>query len=298
VSLVSGFRTGSELPTPARVVFDGHLRASTGFHASMEGHATWLTNYRTAMSVVDIASKAAGTVARWWIPVTIGTIALAAYVLGWGALMVPCTMLLVGAVVSLHRANRDLQEQMKAHKLVETDLRFQAFHDPLTGLANRALFTDRLEHALARRRRTGEEVGLLLIDLDDFKAVNDSRGHDAGDELLEEVSRRLVRCIRATDTAARFGGDEFLILVEQWHRPDELERMARRVLDEFVAAIPLGGRHVAITASIGVAEAVGTTDTSPDLLRRADEAMYAAKAGGKARAVLLAGGSLDAFSPG
>jgi diguanylate cyclase len=248
------------------------------------------------MSLVDIGSKATGMVARAWIPMTIGTIALAAYVLGWGALLVACTPLLVGAVMSLHRTNRDLEEQMEAHKLVEVDLRFQAFHDPLTGLANRALFTDRLEHALARRRRTGEEVGLLLIDLDDFKAVNDSRGHDAGDELLEEVSRLLARCIRATDTAARFGGDEFVILVEQWHRPDELERMARRVLDEFVGGVPVGGRRVSITASIGVADAVGTTDSSADLLRRADEAMYAAKAGGKGRAVVIAGDSLDAFS--
>jgi diguanylate cyclase len=265
-------------------------------HHLMEGRATELTNYRTGMRVVDIGSKATGAVARVRIPVMAGTVALVAYVLGWGALLVPCTALLVGAVLSSHRANRDLEAQMEAHRLVEVDLRFQAFHDPLTGLANRALFTDRLEHALARRRRTGEEVGLLLIDLDDFKAVNDSRGHDAGDELLEEVSRRLARCIRATDTAVRFGGDEFVILVEQWHRPDELERMACRVLDEFVAGIPLGGRHVSITASIGVAEVVGTIDTPADLLRRADEAMYAAKAGGKGRAVVIVGAPLDAFS--
>jgi diguanylate cyclase len=248
------------------------------------------------MSMFDIGSQATGTGARVWLPVTVGTIALIAHVLGWGALLVPCTALSVGAVVSLLRANRDLESQMEAHKLVEVALRFQAFHDPLTGLANRALFTDRLEHALARRRRTGEEVGLLLIDLDDFKAVNDSHGHDAGDELLEEVSRRLVRCIRATDTAVRLGGDEFVILVEQWHRSDELERMAHRVLEEFDGGIPLGGRHVSITASIGVARAMGTTDTSADLLRQADEAMYAAKAGGKGRAVVIIGGSLDAFS--
>ncbi len=159
----------------------------------------------------------------------------------------------------------------------------QALHDVLTGLANRALFADRLEHALALHARDVRPVSLLLIDLDDFKAVNDTLGHPAGDELLVRVSERLLGAVRASDTVARLGGDEFAILIED----DDPLRVADRVRVELEQPIPLGGRQIPVSTSIGLAglEAGSLPKSGTDLLRRADIAMYHAKRSGKGRLV-------------
>jgi diguanylate cyclase (GGDEF)-like protein len=156
----------------------------------------------------------------------------------------------------------------------------QAFHDPLTGLANRALFVDRLAQARTRAAAVGDSVGVLFADLDGFKTVNDSLGHAAGDQLLIIVGQRLASVVGPTDTVARFGGDEFAILIEDVRQPIEIARMARLALDTLERAVEVEGRELFITASIGIA--VGLED-SEDLLRNADLAMYEAKGQGKGR---------------
>jgi diguanylate cyclase (GGDEF)-like protein/PAS domain S-box-containing protein len=169
-------------------------------------------------------------------------------------------------------------------KDLEDQLRHQALHDPLTGLANRVLFVDRLSHALVRRRQAAG-LAVLFVDLDDFKAINDTLGHAAGDELLRLVAERLAGVLRAEDTACRLGGDEFAFLLEEADRA-RAEQVARRILAAFASPFQLGDREATLTASIGVAtrdtlvegDAVQTAD---EMLRDADTAMYVAKARGK-----------------
>ncbi|MDX6664366.1 MAG: hypothetical protein QOG68_572, partial [Solirubrobacteraceae bacterium] len=156
----------------------------------------------------------------------------------------------------------------------------QALHDALTGLPNRALFLDRLEHALARAVRGGNEVAVLFLDLDRFKTVNDSLGHAAGDELLCIVARRIATCMRAADTAARLGGDEFAVLLEDLVSTTEAVRVAERIIESLKEPIEIAGREVYVGASIGIATG---NHGAPDLLRHADVAMYRAKALGKGR---------------
>ena len=174
-----------------------------------------------------------------------------------------------GIVVNL----RDVSER----KAFEEQLTRQALHDSLTGLPNRSLFLDRAGHALARRG--APPVTVLFLDLDDFKTVNDSLGHTAGDALLVEVAARLAQCLRPSDTAARFGGDEFSILVED--AIDEPEVIAARILERIHEPFLLDGTEVTVRATIGIAAALPGGSTAADLLRDADAAMYAAKAEGK-----------------
>ncbi len=171
---------------------------------------------------------------------------------------------------------RDVSERRR----LEEQLTHQAFHDPLTGLANRALFRDRVSHALALAQRRGSPVTVLFLDLDDFKKVNDSLGHGEGDRLLIAVAERFLACARSADTVARLGGDEFAILIEGAEGRDGLpDRLAAAMSHPF----SLSGNQVRATASIGVASA-SPDDRADDLLRNADMAMYAAKRHGKGRA--------------
>ena len=171
---------------------------------------------------------------------------------------------------------RDVSERRR----LEEQLTHQAFHDPLTGLANRALFRDRVSHALALAQRRGSPVTVVFLDLDDFKKVNDSLGHGEGDRLLIAVAERFLACARSADTVARLGGDEFAILIEGAEGGDGLpERLAAAMSHPF----SLSGNQVRATASIGVA-AASPGDRADDLLRNADMAMYAAKRHGKGRA--------------
>ncbi len=169
-------------------------------------------------------------------------------------------------------------------KQLEVQLQHEALHDPLTGLANRALFADRVNHALSRRGRQRREPAVLFLDLDDFKVVNDSLGHLAGDELLTAVAERLRESLRPQDTAARLGGDEFGILLDET-TPEAVEKVARRVLDSLRRPFALAERQVFVQASIGIAMGSARRDgvTAEELLRNADAAMYTAKARGKAR---------------
>jgi diguanylate cyclase (GGDEF)-like protein/PAS domain S-box-containing protein len=174
---------------------------------------------------------------------------------------------------------RDISER----KVLEEQLAHQAFHDSLTKLANRALLRDRTEHALARAARRGRPLAVMLLDLDGFKAVNDTLGHEAGDELLVTVATRLLECVRPTDTAARLGGDEFAVLIEDLASPGDYAVVAQRVLDSLQAPFHLHGKDVFVRGSIGIAMCGAGENTSDELLRNADVAMYMAKAEGKNR---------------
>jgi diguanylate cyclase (GGDEF)-like protein/PAS domain S-box-containing protein len=186
------------------------------------------------------------------------------------------------AVKGLALNLRDVTER----KALEDQLRQLAFHDPLTLLANRSLFRNRVEHALALSRRTQERLAVLMIDLDNFKNVNDSQGHEAGDRLLQTAAQRLVKCTRAADTVARLGGDEFAVLLEGVTTVEQAERIAASVTDAFRAPITIDGNDMLVTASIGVAFSAPGDDTE-NVLRNADIAMYNAKSSGKGRHVVF-----------
>jgi diguanylate cyclase (GGDEF)-like protein/PAS domain S-box-containing protein len=181
---------------------------------------------------------------------------------------------------------RDTHER----RLLEERLSYQAFHDPLTGLANRALLTDRLAHALAGARRGGSATALLLLDLDNFKNANDSFGHAAGDQVLVEVGRRIASCVRDSDTAARLGGDEFAVLVEDAangpRAMEVAERLSRLLREPFVVS----GKELFLGASIGIAVGRAPGESAGDLFRNADVAMYAAKRRGRDRFVVFESG--------
>ncbi|SNS01686.1 PAS domain S-box-containing protein/diguanylate cyclase (GGDEF) domain-containing protein [Humidesulfovibrio mexicanus] len=175
-------------------------------------------------------------------------------------------------------------EDITLRKEAEGRLLHQAFHDPLTGLPNRLLFLDHLRMAMDRaRRRADFRFAVLYMDLDRFKIINDSLGHDIGDKLLRHVSGALVACARSTDTVARFGGDEFAILLEDLTAPRDAIRFSRRVLDELARPLELDGREVTTSGSLGIVLHTGAYERPEALLRDADTAMYHAKAQGKSR---------------
>jgi diguanylate cyclase (GGDEF)-like protein/PAS domain S-box-containing protein len=176
---------------------------------------------------------------------------------------------------------RDISER----KLLEQQLKYQAFHDPLTGLANRMLFLDRVAHALVRSRRRGMEcnpLAVLFLDLDNFKTVNDSLGHIAGDRLLVSASVRIVACVRTSDTVARLGGDEFAVLLEDATGDGSAVEVADRITTAMREPFTVEGKEVFVTTSVGIAMG-GETGPASELLRNADMAMYTAKAHGKGR---------------
>jgi diguanylate cyclase (GGDEF)-like protein/PAS domain S-box-containing protein len=177
--------------------------------------------------------------------------------------------------------SRDITER----KALEDQLTHQAFHDPLTGLANRALFHDRVEHALARSRRKDQPLAVLFLDLDNFKTVNDSLGHTAGDQLLVGIAGRLSACLRAGDTVARLGGDEFAVLLEDLASEDDAAEVAQHIDVALRTPFHLEGKDVLITASIGIAHRGVNSEEATEVLRNADVAMYTAKERGKGRHV-------------
>ncbi|HEX8755899.1 MAG TPA: EAL domain-containing protein [Steroidobacteraceae bacterium] len=175
---------------------------------------------------------------------------------------------------------RDISER----KVLEEKLRQLAFHDPLTLLANRNLFRDRVQHALTRAQRGGNCAAVMFLDIDNFKNINDSLGHDAGDRLLQAVAQRIIQTSRSCDTVARLGGDEFGVLLEGLGTAAAAELVADALIESLGAPFSLDGRDVRVTASIGVAFSAADA-TAQELLSNADLAMYHAKSAGKNRHV-------------
>jgi diguanylate cyclase (GGDEF)-like protein len=174
-----------------------------------------------------------------------------------------------------------LEQAVLQLSVLQEQLHHQAYHDPLTSLANRTLFTDKVRETLAT---TQGEVAVLFIDLDDFKTVNDSLGHAAGDELLVSVASRLRACLRPEDVVARLGGDEFAVMVEDSRDAEEsATRVARRIMDAFVMPLSVGAESVSVYVSVGIAIAEVQDKTAEELIRDADVAMYKAKTSGKGR---------------
>ena len=176
---------------------------------------------------------------------------------------------------------RDVTER----RALEEQLAHQAFHDSLTGLANRALFSERITHAIDRGTRRRNLFAVLFIDLDDFKTVNDSLGHAAGDELLVAVAERIRSAIRPEDTCARLGGDEFAVMIESIADHHGAITVARRILDAMAEPLVIEGSHVTVQGSVGIAIDAGG-QTATELMRSADLAMYRAKSEGKGRYAL------------
>lgn len=165
----------------------------------------------------------------------------------------------------------------------EQTIRFLAFHDALTGLPNRLLLIDRLEHAIERARRRGQSLAVLYADLDGFKSVNDQHGHAAGDELLKQVSARMTRALRQCDTIARVGGDEFIVILEEIHGTRAAHAMAEQLIRAIQVPMPLDESTVQVGCSIGIAAYPADGQTANDLIERADAAMYSAKTAGRNR---------------
>jgi diguanylate cyclase (GGDEF)-like protein/PAS domain S-box-containing protein len=205
----------------------------------------------------------------------------AAFEMAWGGRSFACNVEPLRTPAGEIDGALGLAVDITERKILETQLTHRAFHDSLTGLANRALFRDRVTHALSRIGR-GKHVAIVFLDLDDFKTINDSLGHTEGDRLLAAVGSRLVSAVRGHDTVARFGGDEFAILLENMISPDEALDVVARVEESLRAPIALRGREVNVTASLGLAHAA-PGDAADDILRNADVAMYNSKESGNAR---------------
>lgn len=166
-------------------------------------------------------------------------------------------------------------------RLNQDRIAYMASHDTLTGLPNRAMFSEILAGAIDAGKRYGRNFAVMFIDLDRFKYINDSLGHDAGDELLKVMSERLKQCMRSSDVVARFGGDEFVVMVQEVESPHHIAAVARKILAAAVAPIVLGGQECRITASVGISMFPSDAQDEQSLLKNADMAMYQAKAEGK-----------------
>ena len=169
---------------------------------------------------------------------------------------------------------------ISARKEIEERMRVLAQQDSLTGLPNRRLLDDRLQQALAHARRDNEKLAVLLLDLDGFKGINDDHGHETGDAVLVTTAQRLKECVRATDTVARFGGDEFVAVLEGQNSMEDATPVAEKILGLLRLPIPVGDRQFKLTASIGIAIFPSDSENAETLLRMSDQAMYESKASG------------------
>jgi diguanylate cyclase (GGDEF)-like protein len=188
-------------------------------------------------------------------------------------------LVLVGAGSAgvVHATVVDISDRKRAEQQIE----FHAYHDVLTHLPNRKLFTDRLRHSMTRSKRTGRSVAVMFIDIDHFKTINDTLGHTAGDELLLEMSRRLRSCVREDDTVARLGGDEFTVILAELREPEDAMKVAQTILDAVQEPVTIASMPIVVTASIGISLYPNDGVDPESLLRNADSAMYRAKEAGR-----------------
>ena len=226
---------------------------------------------RVRVLLAEIAATAAGTVGPVELAIERGPNRYVLECVGSNLTQDP-------AVQGLALNFRNISER----KALEEQLRQMAFHDPLTLLANRTLFKDRVQHALTLAQRGHSPIAVLFLDLDNFKTINDSLGHDAGDRLLQAVAQRIVKTTRTSDTVARLGGDEFAILLERVATPAEVQRVAESLIETLAVPFTLNSMEVRVAASIGVAFSSSAAGAE-SLLGNADIAMYHAKAAGKNR---------------
>jgi diguanylate cyclase (GGDEF)-like protein len=184
----------------------------------------------------------------------------------------------------LARSFKDMQTQINAHlsELYDSqrDVDHLARHDPLTGLANRLMLYDRLEHAISASQRTGRNIALIYLDLDRFKEINDTRGHAIGDKVLKAVSNRLKKMVREVDTVARLGGDEFVILFDSIEDPRQVVAIAGKIIDAFRLPLEIDGEEYRIGVSLGISVYPQDADNATRLIEQADTAMYRAKKAG------------------
>jgi diguanylate cyclase (GGDEF)-like protein len=190
----------------------------------------------------------------------------------------PSSIAVILIMSSLYHALQEVITELEASRLQAVD---DARHDPLTGLANRRLLQERVDQAIGRYNRSGESFAVMMLDLDDFKRVNDLLGHQAGDTLLKETAARLTQLVRDTDTIARFGGDEFLILQSGVERPADVHRLCARITEHLQQPYRVGERDVRLPVTIGAVLASERLGDAGNYVRAADLALYAAKAGGK-----------------
>lgn len=189
-----------------------------------------------------------------------------------------------GSLLAVIESARDITARLQVEEMLnknELRLKHLAHHDPLTDLPNRLLFDDRLERALSVARRNNQQVALMFLDLDRFKNVNDTLGHESGDELLKKVAERLMACVRETDTVARLGGDEFLVILEQVDDFQMVASMAQRIRHSLAQDLPVENYQLFVTVSIGISMFPGDASTGKELMKCADIAMYHAKQEGK-----------------
>ncbi|HEY5682657.1 MAG TPA: EAL domain-containing protein, partial [Sulfuricaulis sp.] len=182
----------------------------------------------------------------------------------------------------VRRADNIIRTHENAERRAQAEqIHYMAYHDPLTGLPNRALFKDRFQHAIAIANRTQKALGVMFIDIDRFKVINDSLGHECGDAVLIEAAKRIRSCLRASDTACRIGGDEFTVILERLPSGEHAAQAASRLIQIFSEPMKVGGREIIVTASIGIAIYPGATQDIQRLLKDADAAMHSAKESGR-----------------
>ena len=203
-----------------------------------------------------------------------------------GGVTVLLLLLYLFLLMIVRRADRIIKAHENEERKAQAEqIHYMAYHDPLTGLANRALFKDRLQHAVAVAARTQSPVGIMFIDIDRFKVINDSLGHEGGDSVLIEAAKRIRACLRASDTACRIGGDEFTVILEHLPSNEDAAQAAARLIQKFSEPLTVGGREIFVTASIGISIYPGATHDVERLLKDANAAMHEAKESGRNRYV-------------
>jgi diguanylate cyclase (GGDEF)-like protein len=194
------------------------------------------------------------------------------------------------AYAGLHLGNGNIVGGFPAHflwklltslKQTNEQITHLAHHDVLTGLPNRILFYDRLNHAISGAHRNKTQLAVLFLDLDGFKQINDTLGHDAGDELLRMAAKRIQACVRESDTVARMGGDEFTIILCDVHTPNGQDNVAKKIIEAMASPFMINGKNCSVSASIGIALYPDNGVNADQLLKIADAAMYLAKNSGK-----------------